>query len=343
MNFLGFFIAKDGYGYATIKIAEQLKRLAPQTNIVDMCARADDATISERLGEPGARVWETEGDTVALCTPDWLPYIRVSNGRLIAYTMFEATRLPANWVDLLNTYAGIVCVPCMWNLAIFRANGVMSLMRVVKWGVDVNDYPLLERHRTSDEPYTFLWSGTPDRRKGWDVAYRAFWHAFQGNPSARLIMHFRSMPEALRGCDDANVEIVSGLLDLEQQRKLLARADCYVFPSRGEGWGNPPREAAATGLPVIATDWSGLAEDIGYWAMPVRIVGMSKAEYGLDDWGDIGEWAEPNVTDCAERMRWCFEHRDSAKYFGRNAAAWLAKYATWEQTAKQIIEICQVE
>lgn len=339
INFLGFHIPRDGYGVATIKIAEQLQRLASDVHIVDMRERADDAAgIGEQFGKQGTRVWETDGDTVALCTPDWLPYIKATHGRLIAYTMFEATRLPHGWVDLLNTYAAMVFVPCTWNIGVFRANGVIPPMRVVKWGVDTKDYPFIKRTRYS-EPYTFLWSGTPDRRKGYDVAYRAFWLAFHGDQRARLIMHFRAMPRGLSGCDDTNVEIINGVLNTTQQRELLERVDCYVFPSRGEGWGNPPREAAATGLPTIVTNWGGLAEDVDYWAIPIRVSGMSHAEYGWDDWGDIGEWAEPDINECAERMRWCYEHRTSALYFGYNASMWLERYATWEHTAAKILSL----
>jgi glycosyltransferase involved in cell wall biosynthesis len=156
-------------------------------------------------------------------------------------------------------------------------------------------------------------------------------------------MHFRELPKKITGCDDPNVEIVSGMLDTAQQRKLLQRADCYVFPSRGEGWGSPPREAAATGLPVIATNWGGLAEDIEYWAMPVQVRGMSPADYGFWDAGEIGEWAEPNTDEVVERMKWCFENQRSAANFGRNAAEWLRSYSTYDHTAKTILEIVNAD
>ena len=34
---------------------------------------------------------------------------------------------------------------------------------------------------------------------------------------------------------------------------LYKSADCFVLPSRGEGWGRPQVEAMAMGLPLIGT------------------------------------------------------------------------------------------
>lgn len=49
---------------------------------------------------------------------------------------------------------------------------------------------------------------------------------------------------------------------------LLRKAHCLLFPSSGEGFGLPPREAMATGIPVILAGFAGLEsiarEDIAY-------------------------------------------------------------------------------
>jgi glycosyltransferase involved in cell wall biosynthesis len=337
---MGFLMPLDGYGYGTIKIAEALRRLFCQWQVLDM--RTPAGTFDPQDG----RSWWIAGRAVALCTPDWLPQIDAEDG-LIAYTMFEATKLPAGWAEKINRHAEQVIVPCRWNAEVFRENGVTVPISVAKWGVDGADYPVMPRLQIADgrlqvdgagrpRPYTFLWSGTPDRRKGYDLAYRAFFRAFGEREDVQLVMHFRRRPIGLQGCRERNVRIVEGLFDRPVLRAMLQRADAFVFPSRGEGWGAPPREAAATGLPVIATDWSGLAEDINEWALPLRVHGMSKAEYGWDEWEDIGEWAEPDEDHLIELLRWCAAHPEAAAERGMRAAAWLRANATWEQTARAI-------
>jgi glycosyltransferase involved in cell wall biosynthesis len=211
----------------------------------------------------------------------------------------------------------------------------------VPLGIDPGDYWPLTRRRNGSEPYRFMWSGTPDWRKGWDLVYKAFWLAFQGSPEVELVMHFRSLPKLLAGCDDGNVHLVEGSVDRPALRRMYREADCYVFPSRGEGWGLPPREAAATGLPVIATDYGGLAEEIDEWALPLRVAREVPAEFGGWARGSIGDWAEPDLGHLVELMRWCAENREAAAAWGMTAADWLAEHGTWERTARAIMEVME--
>lgn len=325
MHFLGFHQPHDGYGYGTIKIAEHL----PSHGITPLDMR--DVAAEDGFGVVGDRAWRVDGPACALCTPDWLPFIEAP--QLVSYTMHEASRLPAGWVDILNATAGVI-VPCCWNVEVFQESGVRVPIGVAKWGVDAADWPLLTRH--AERPYTFLWSGTPDLRKGWDVAYRAFSAAFRGRHDVRLVMHFRAALPGNPRFADNNVTVTVGMLDRPGLRQILKDADVFVFPSRGEGWGSPPREAASTGLPVIVTDHGGLAEDVDHWALSIGVAGTSLAEYGYYARGDVGEWVEPDVDELVETMRWCVDNRGQAARCGASAAGWLHKHATWAATAGQV-------
>lgn len=54
-----------------------------------------------------------------------------------------------------------------------------------------------------------------------------------------------------------------GRVDDEQLRRLYSRARAFVFPSLYEGFGIPPLEAQASGVPVLASDAEALKEVLG--------------------------------------------------------------------------------
>lgn len=333
--FMSHRIGHDGYGYAGMCISKALKQEGIEAESIDLLVNATHSAEAEHT-------WYVNGPGMAMCVADWYPEIHASP--LVGHTMFEATRQPHYRVSLLNGCTRAVVVPCEWCAEMFDEQGVTVPIYKVKWGIDPDDYYPLDRsdHRG---PYVFLWHGTPDRRKGWDVAYRAFHKAFGKNQTqyrsgdVQLIMHFRELPLGLGGVADGNVSIYSGYYSREGMRQMMRSADAFVYPARGEGWGLPPREAAATGLPVLATNYGGLAEEIAEWAYPIEIAGMSTAEFGAWQGGDVGEWAEPDLSHTVEMMRWLFDHREEAAETALQRSELMRKERTWKRTALGLAEV----
>jgi glycosyltransferase involved in cell wall biosynthesis len=54
-----------------------------------------------------------------------------------------------------------------------------------------------------------------------------------------------------------------GRIDEADKLKLYQGASCFVFPSTYEGFGLPPLEAMACGVPVVTTGASSLSEVVG--------------------------------------------------------------------------------
>jgi glycosyltransferase involved in cell wall biosynthesis len=329
-SFLGNLDPFDGYGYSTIKIAQAFKRIAFAGSVAQVVSLADEEGIPTRP--------LVQGTAVCLASPVWWPMVKGAD-LFVGYTMFEATRLPKEYIKVIPHMAHRVIVPTAWGKSVFEESGVTVPVEVVPLGIDPADYYPLERKRADGRPYTFAWSGTPDMRKGWDVAYRAFRRAFGDRDDVRLRLHFRRLPKDGISFRDNNVEVLHGSFPLPEMREFYRRADCFVFPSRGEGWGMPPREAAATGLPVITTDWSGLRQDIASWAYPLDVKELVPAEYGHWDAGQVGLWAQPDEDHLIALMRSCVDRRDEAAAFGQGASRWLLANNTWERTARGIMTI----
>ena len=104
--------------------------------------------------------------------------------------------------------------------------------------------------------------------------------------------------------DLPSYKVLSEDIPLQALPQLYKAADCFVLPTRGEGWGRPHVEAMAMGLPVIATNWSGstafLHENVSF-PLPIDRLEMVSAE-GLGSLDADGHrWAEPSLTSLSCR------------------------------------------
>lgn len=330
----------NSYGYAGRKIGEALQAMDDADSRESGAVPVDllpQVSQADKGGAWDGAPFEFDGPVVALMFPEWLPHLRAPF--LAVYTMWEGKGLPVERVRLVNEHADLCVVPSEWCAEGFRESGVEVPICIVPLGVSLADYPYMMRNgRTPESPYRFLWNGNKDGRKGWKLVYQAFWKAFKGVDASQveLWLHFRD--EGLGyPCADENVKMLNGYQSRSLIQRMLQQVDCFVFPSRGEGWGLPPREAAATGLPVIATNYSGLAEQIDHWAYPVRVC---KETLTLMQCREDERFlmADPCPNHLAEQMRWCFEHREEAAAFGQRASQWLRANQTYEHTARRLVD-----
>ena len=190
--------------------------------------------------------------------------LRVGDLPLIAWTMFESTRLPSAWRDFLNRHCDAIMVPTQHCRDMFRLSGITRPLAVVPFGVDRDEFgPVPHRKHAG---YNFLWQGhtyDPDGRKGAAVAERAYRELCRDSrigDDARLILKYRPHSNTPLEMDRIEVEPgithVCGTLPADAMRDLMETTDCCINPSHGEGFGLIPLEHMAMGRPVILTGWS---------------------------------------------------------------------------------------
>ena len=92
-------------------------------------------------------------------------------------------------------------------------------------------------------------------------------------------------------------------MEASELAELYRGCDAFVFPTKGEGWGLPLIEAAASGLPIITVPYSGHTEFVQHMANSVvgvnyvmtNIACPEYQAYYPDINSNWGQWARPDV------------------------------------------------
>ncbi len=285
----------------------------------------------------------TRADDVALVMgyPDWLTSPHVRGLRRWLLTMSESTKVSQTWVDIINAEAVGVMVTCAGLVNVYRDSGVTVPVVNVGMAVELDEAAALAVSRRTHRPDTFryLTYSYGDLRKGAELAAMAFKRLHGGDDRFELVIKARAHAEsawlAALG-SDPQITVVGGQQDEADWLALLASADCFLFPSRGEGYGLPPREATLMGVPTIATEWMGLA-DVGRWGIPLRVKELRPSVFDFHEANAVDSlWAQPDETDLMRWMRWREQYPDEARAVARRGAAYLRETQTWNLMGERV-------
>jgi len=268
-----------------------------------------------------------EGYVIQVTAPTYFKKLQNYKKR-IGFTMFETTKIPKDWPKICKETCDILIVPAEEVKKVFKNCEVDIPIYVVPLWVD-NCYQYFKRPKR--KIFTFLFIGQVDtyNRKGWLEAVKAFKQEFRNEENVRFIIKcpFLKLNSAMIESiiSDDRIKIIREVYSDKKMYNLLKNSDCFVFPTHGEGFGLPPLEAMATGLPTIVTDWMGCSEfvneDICY---PIRVDKLEDALYP-DSYGDIGKWAHIDIYQVRKLMRQVYENREEAFKKGKKASEYVDK------------------
>jgi glycosyltransferase involved in cell wall biosynthesis len=258
-------------------------------------------------------------------------------------TMMETNRLHEDYVYRCNA-AQEVIVPSNWCKRVFEESGVKAPVHVVPLGVDPCFSPeaaplALSGSRSFVFLSVFQWS----LRKGYDVLIRAFSEEFSGSDDVCLVISSRMFgppSEEKKRIVRAEIKRIvaetgnpnpprilyyGDVLAEELMPRLYASADCFVLPSRGEGFGLPYLEAGATRLPVIGTRYSGQEDflsdensflvDVDSFGPPAPELEATSRFFQGIDFPVLGRAA---VDQTRAHMRFVYEDKEEAQKRARN-------------------------
>lgn len=267
----------------------------------------------------------------------------------IVRTTFETDRIPQSWVRELNKFHE-VWVQCSFNRSTFVRSGVIAPIRLIPNFFDEAEYMPEGDKMPLDVGKSYLFLSVFDlkERKGYDVLLRAFLNEFSDRDDAALVIKVRSGKwlSKLHDIIDSHskpirkrprVHIIGQMLERSDLIRLYRSCDCFVLPSRGEGWGRPFFEAMLMEMPVIGTDWSGQKEFMNEDnAFPIKVERLVQVTDNPELEGHF--WAEPSIVDLQQHMRYVFENREAAKRKGIRARSELLSKFSLAATSRKVVE-----
>ena len=346
--------ACDGYGGSTISLLRHLKTIC-NVGFVPIYSTLNN------VAEPGIRELITAGVSSRYLiyrspTPGWYEEClraRPRNARKIFMTMFEADRVPTTWKGRIGNKVDMIVVPSAHCKNVFLKDGWNHLPIVtVPLGFREDIFEYKPRTIPTNRPYRFLFQFAnhplADDRKNTVNVLNAFNMCFANNKDVELVIKVSGQLDlALMQTLPSNVKVIKEVLPVEGLRDLFYEADCFLFPTRGEGYGLPPREAMGTGMPVIITDFAGLADiadpSICFPIKPKKLIPsvLPQPVADLHQNGNrlFGSWADVSAHLIAEQMMLVYENQEQAIKIGKNASKHMHSKETSRIAAEEIFSL----
>ncbi len=272
----------------------------------------------------------------------------------IAFSTTEVSGIPGNWVKCFNEMDEI-WVTSHFAKKAFKKSKVVKPIYVMHEGVDP-DFFHPEIAPFADPPkekFRFFSNFAWGKRKGVDVLFKAFREEFSEGEDVCLMLktlksfHGHKIKDELKLVYDRKGSAPVYIYDIEVQRYELGRfyrmANVFLWPSRGEGFGLPPLEALACGMPVIASNHSSHLEFLLKDGKPLPGVLLLDGKVEPYDKGDSlyypgFDWFNPSVEHLRKLMRQSFENYKKLKEKALESSEYIRKEWAWSKTQDKLVE-----
>lgn len=285
----------------------------------------------------------------------------------ILYFAWETDRLPAEWVSQINKM-DMVMVPCEANVMAARISGVNIPIYKIPHTFDVEKYKKHEKPfdiSNGISKFKFLSICQYSKKKGIDALLQAYFSEFTPYDDVMLILKTYISPNdgqnernAILGLIEGTrkvlrlqqyppIHLIHSVMDDGDISRLYKTSDCYVLPSRGEGWGIPHFDALGHGLPTIATNWGGPTEFITPecgWLVDYNMTPVCDMPHPFSYLYTAKEkWAEPHIDSLMHSMRSAYDlwrTRKKSEWSDMKLAAKLrAREFSYDKVGKQMYDV----
>jgi glycosyltransferase involved in cell wall biosynthesis len=349
----GPFRGLTGYDHHVREFARELDRREVEVRLFELRAWSparlpeDTPWFEERDGR------QLEGTVLQFCLPSQV--IRWPNSLTINYTMFEATRVPAEWISRSKNHDMLI-LPTESSRQAWIASGMPpDRIRLCPLGIDPVLYgaAISPRELVGRQYRTrFLNVSAYGPRKNLGGLLRAWKRATSWRDDAVLLLKVgcydprsrAALQSDLAGMEAAApVQVLDDLLADAEMPGLYAAATHYISLSHGEGWDQPMMEAAASGLKLIApwhSAYQAYLDDSVATLLPSRevpVVWTGDAATGELFRG--ANWWEPDEEAAVAAIRGAIDGSEGDKASARERI--LTEF-TWQKATECLLEILRL-
>jgi len=277
--------------------------------------------------------------------PRWNKSYGLKN--LIGYLAFEG-KLIEEWINTINISPILeLWTPSNYCKEQFIKDGVTKPIYVIPHGVDPEVWKPEEFKPDENSKFQFLWAGTAHvSRKGLDLVVKAFTEEFKEEDNAELLIKANKVYNQKQDINklvyknmdkkgNKNIRITTENFTEKEFVTLMNVADCYVAPTRSEGFGIITLQALACATPVITTVTTGHADFCNASNCFIITVGEEK-------WADWAfpyfetKWEEPSIKSLKEQMRKAYNNGNNKQEMSYSEE--VRNNWTWKKTVDKIEE-----
>lgn len=261
-----------------------------------------------------------------------IPY----NKNRLFFTMWETDRITDYWAYVMSTKCACVITPNQWNIETFQNDGVT--VPIQKCPLFANNIYNYKKPKDHNKLIVGMSAGVIDERKNILPMIQKFNKEFQNHPDIELWIkipkkYLLHIPKYL----NKNLKIYPHNYDYEDMADWYHELDVLVSPVKSEGWGMMQHEAMMCGRPVICAHYGGLLEFVNKSnSIPIKY----SEEYPEEHYFSYsnGRWSNPNLDDCIQKIKWCFNNKSELESIGLKAHE-SVKHLTLKNTINTLCDI----
>jgi len=281
------------------------------------------------------------------------PRVHDMKGLINAMNIYgwEESVFPREYIEDFNVYLDILPVMSNYVKKVMIDNGIQIPVEVIGDGVDhILKIQAKKYNGYLGKGFKFLYVSSAFPRKGVDILLKAYVNSFTNKDNVSLIVktfpnihnNIKEQLEVIKKDypDCPEIILINEDLPYEYIVDLYHKCDCFVAPTRGEGFGLTIAEAMLLGLPVIVTGYGGQSDfcnEDSCWLIDYEFKN-AKTHFKLFN----SVWVEPKVEHLAKLMKMIVNlPRKEIEKKTRKAKQFILKQYKWEDCGKRLIKAIQ--